>query len=161
MGVGGTLCFLTLVGTASEVVVPVRLVLLALFFIYKAVAAETGGFLNLGLDLGGALGAGTSALSMMAPVGEEGGATLEVDKDRESLFVPISVDGAERASGLVTVLFGSKMSSTGPVDLFFLCLNWTRRFFPLLVSVVPRMLELEDDTDELEGEHDMVVSFMC
>jgi hypothetical protein len=31
----------------------------------------------------------------------------------------------------------------------------------LLVSVVPRMLELEDDTDELEGEHDMVVSFMC
>eukprot|EP00978_Attheya_sp_CCMP212_P013287 scaffold33394_cov62-Attheya_sp.AAC.3 len=157
IGIGTNFClFLTVVWALPVVAVALRLVLAwaarAFFDIYSAVGADIGGSLDF------VLVTGTAALSMMAPVGKLGGATDEVDEGRESLFVTIAVDSTEEGeAGLVTVLLGSKISSTGPDDLF---LNWTQRVFPLLASVVPRMLEVEDDTDESEEDNDRVSLFI-
>jgi hypothetical protein len=100
------------------VAVVVRLLLLvaALFAKYSAVADDTGGTLDFVFFKGAACS------SMIAPVGKVGEATVELDKGRESSFVTMPVDGTEGEAGLMTVLLGCKLSSTGPDDLF---LNWT------------------------------------
>jgi hypothetical protein len=153
--IGSNFCFLTVVGALPVEAVAVRLVLAcaarAFFDIYSAVAADIGGSLDF------LFVTGTAAWSKLAPVGMLGWATVELDEATESLFVTIAVDSTGGETGLVTVLLGSKISSTGSDDLF---LNWTRRFFPLLASVVPRMLEVDDDADDSEEDDDMVSLFM-